>query len=362
MTGHRIALVLATSTGGTGRHVRALAADLVVAGDRVVVLGPAETEETFDFTGTGARFVPLAIAHAPRPGDVRTIARLRRYLHGAGLVHAHGLRAAAIAALANAGSRRPLVVTWHNLPMPGTGGGRLAPALESLVARSADLTLTVSPDLAERVRERGGRDVRVAPVAAAPLPEPARTVAQVRAELGATDRPLIVSVGRLHQQKGHATLIAAAQLLADRRSVPLVAIAGSGPLWSQLQAQIGSAPVQLLGFRRDVSALLAAADAIVLPSIWEGSPLAAQEAVRAGTPLIATAVGGVPTLIGDGADLIEPGDEKALAAAIGRVLDDPDYAAQLADRARAAAGRLPTEAAVSESVARCYDELLGRVG
>jgi glycosyltransferase involved in cell wall biosynthesis len=108
--------------------------------------------------------------------------------------------------------------------------------------------------------------------------------------------------------------------------------------------------------------LLAAADIIVLPSIWEGSPLAAQEAVRAGRPLIATAVGGIPTLLGDGAELIEPEDEKALAAAIGRVLDDPAHAAQLADRARAAAVRLPSETAVSQSVARCYEGLLGRVG
>ena len=155
-----------------------------------------------------------------------------------------------------------------------------------------------------------------------------------------------MGVGRLAAQKGFATLIRAAARWQRRRTVPLLLIAGEGPLEAELRHQAAAAgvSVRFLGPRRDVPALLAAADVVVVPSIWEGQPLIVQEALRAGRPLVATSAGGIAGLTGgDGALLVPPGDAEALAAAVVRLLDDPAAAARLAAAARARAALLPTE-------------------
>lgn len=349
--------MLASSTGGVGRHVQSLAAGLVRAGAEVDVCGPAATGALFGFTGVGARFRPVEIPATRGLADVAALPRLRRLLRRADLVHAHGLRAGLLAGVARP-RRAPYLVSWHNLVEAGPVGR----ALEALVARRADVALAASQDLADRVRARGGRDVRLLEVAAPELGPSRRPVAAVRAELWAGDRPLVLAVGRLHPQKGYAVLVRAAASLAGRSPVPLVAIAGEGPARAELAAHIAAlaAPVRLLGHRTDIADLLAAADLVVLPSGWEARALAAQEALQAGRPLVAAAVGGLPGLLGDGALLIPPGDPAALAAAVGRLLDDPAAAADLAARGRQRAAAWPQEAGTVAAVAAVYAELLGR--
>jgi glycosyltransferase involved in cell wall biosynthesis len=234
-------------------------------------------------------------------------------------VHAHGLRAGALAVL----TRGPVVVTLHNAV-----AGPVAAVLERLVARRAAVVLAASDDLAERARALGARDVRAAPVAAPPLPVTGRDPG-----LG---HPLVLAVGRLHPQKGYGTLLAALPLLGDA----VVAVAGDGPLEDELRAR--APQVRWLGRRDDVGDLLAAADVVVLPSVWEARSLTAQEALRAGRPLVATAVGGVPHLVGDGAVLVPPDDPGALGRAVRRLLDDPAEAARVAARGRAVAATWPT--------------------
>ena len=98
--------------------------------------------------------------------------------------------------------------------------------------------------------------------------------------------------------------------------VPVLAIAGEGPLAAELAAVAGRTGVDLalLGQRDDVPALLAAADVIAVPSRWEARALVVQEAMRAGRPIVATRVGGIPALTGeDAAILVPPGDAGQLA-------------------------------------------------
>ena len=84
---------------------------------------------------------------------------------------------------------------------------------------------------------------------------------------------------------------------------------------------------------------MGAADAVVLPSRWEGLPLTALEALASGTPLVATDVRGVRELVVDGQDaLLVPEEPEALAAALRRVLDDPELAARLAEAGRKVEG------------------------
>ncbi len=366
LRGRHLTEVLATSTGGVGTHVRSLLPALVAAGATVQVCGPAATDELFGFSAAGATFVPVEISAGLAPGgDVRAVRQLRRAITGTDLVHAHGLRAGLVAAAARRlpGSHPGLVLTLHNA-VPERGGAlrRVLTKVERATVRRADLVLAASGDLAENAWRQGARDVRVAPVSAPPLPAPARPAAEVRAELGVADgRPLVVAVGRLHPQKGYDVLLdAAARWAADPRP-PLVAVAGDGPLHDELAARIAAErlPVVLLGRRGDVADLLAAADLAVLPSRWEARSLTAQEALRAGTPLVATRTGGLPELLGDGAALVPVGDAAALADAVTGVLGDPARAQALAEAGSRQAATWPDEAATARQLVALYRELLG---
>ena len=153
-------------------------------------------------------------------------------------------------------------------------------------------------------------------------------------------------------------MVLVALLLAARGAWPeaVVAVAGDGPRAAELAA---AAPdVRWLGRRDDVADLLAAADVVVLPSLWEARSLTAQEALRAGRPLVATAVGGVPELVRDGAVLVPPNDPAGLARAVRRLLDDPAEAAAVAARGREVAAGWPDEDDTVDQVAAVYAELL----
>jgi glycosyltransferase involved in cell wall biosynthesis len=368
LSGRRIAEVLATSTGGVGTHVRSVLPALRAAGADVVVSGPAATDALFQFSAE-ADFRPVEISAGLAPlTDARAVNRLRAALADVDLVHAHGLRAGLVAAAARrlGGVRRPLVLTLHNaLP---EGGGPLRTVLraaERTTIRGADLVLAASGDLADNARRLGAPDVRVAPVSAPPLPAPRHGRSEVRAQLDVpAGRPLVVAVGRLHPQKGYDVLLDAAARWADDARLPgapLVAIAGDGPLEAELGERIAAEklPVRLLGRRDDVADLLAAADLCVLPSRWEARSLTAQEALRSGTPLVATRTGGLPELLGDAAELVPVGDAAALADAVVRVLADPARATALAEAGRTRAASWPDQAATARQLVAVYRELLG---
>ncbi|MET8144187.1 glycosyltransferase [Sphaerisporangium sp. NPDC005288] len=484
-TARRVALVLGTSTGGVGRHVRMLAGGLAREGRQVVVIGPASTDEAFGFSGV-AGFAGVPISDRPRPAaDLRAVARLRTLLAGADVVHAHGLRAGALAALALAGRRTALVVTLHNALTAGRAVGAIYGLLERIVAKKADQVLVVAPDLGERMTTLGARHVAAAVVPAPPLSPATRTPAEVRAELRAGPRaepgrsnpaeagaeperasgaadvgaepdrapraaaagaepgevsdvvgvgaepgvsdgaeagavpgrvsdaveagaepgrvtdavevgaepgrvsdavevgaepggvsgdlvphatpgdgaagaregdgPILLTIARLAQQKGLETLLDAARGPYAEGAAPLFVVAGDGPLRGELRSRVEAEglPVLLLGDRADVADLLQAADALVSPSRWEGQPLNVQEALRAAKPIVATAVGGVPAMVGDAALLVPPGDAAALREAIVRLIADPALAARLS--AAAAARPLPDEQAALRAAATAYE-------
>jgi glycosyltransferase involved in cell wall biosynthesis len=116
--------------------------------------------------------------------------------------------------------------------------------------------------------------------------------------------PAALVLGRLEPQKGHALMLEAATVLAQ--SVPALKIffAGTGSLEHQLRAQCDSAGlagmVTFLGYRADPEVLLAAADMVVMPSLYEGLPLAAIEAMAAARPVVATDIEGIREVVIDG--------------------------------------------------------------
>ncbi|MGC4855536.1 glycosyltransferase family 4 protein [Micromonospora sp. DT4] len=355
-----VALLLASSTGGVGQHVRSVARGLVASGAHVLVCGPAATQEQFDFTGVGARFAPVEIPASPTPADARAVLALRRALAAApvDVVHAHGLRAGLVAVLARPAA--PLVVTWHNAVLAGGLRGGVSRLVERVVARNARVALGASADLVRRAAALGAADARLAPVAAPTLPAPRRRRAAVRAEFGVRqEQPLILSVGRLHPQKRYDVLIDAAARWRTRTPPPVVVIAGSGPAYLALAARISAAraPVTLLGHRTDVADLLAGADLAVVTSDWEARQLFAQEAMRAGVPLVTTAVGGLPELVGDAAALIPSVDVDAVDVAVRALLDDPAARAELGRRGAERAATWPIETDTVAVLEALYAEL-----
>jgi glycosyltransferase involved in cell wall biosynthesis len=152
----------------------------------------------------------------------------------------------------------------------------------------------------------------------------------------------VVSVGRLRAPKDFLTLVRAAALLEPGSF--RIRIAGDGPDRERLVAEIDrlglAAAVDLLGTQPDVGALLDAADVFVLSSTSEGLPMSVLEAMAAGLPVVASAVGGVPELVdGETGALVAPADPGALAAALARLVGEPQLRERLG-----AAGRRRAEA------------------
>ncbi|MFD5636890.1 glycosyltransferase family 4 protein [Streptomyces sp. NPDC127077] len=355
----RTVQVLGGGSAGSSAHVRSLAAGLVARGVRVTVCAPAEADRVYGFTGVGAHHVPV-----PRSSDPAAVAALRAACADADLVHAHGIHAALRAALALSGRRVPLVVTWHTRSEADGARAHVLRLVERRVARAADVVLGTSSDLVDRARGRGARDARLAAVAfPAPRPpvepvEPDRFRHKARAELGATDRPLLIAVGSLDRHRGYHTLLDASRAWCRLDPMPLLVIAGEGPLRAILQRRIEDEelPVRLIGRREDVPELLAAADVVLLPSRWESRSVLAQEALHARVPLVATAVGGIPEMVGDAAELVPYGNAKALADAVVRVLADPARQEALRERGARQAATWPTEDETVAQVLSVYDE------
>ncbi len=288
------------------------------------------------------------------------------------IVHAQDRRSGLVCAglaWGRRGSRpRAVVHTYHGVPddvtepwFRGVGGPapshytRAVLAADALVARSITRTVVPAQAMGRFLRSRlgvpAGRIVHVDNGLVLP-PESVRR--------GPIRRLLFV--GLLVRRKGvHVLLDALADpvLPSDLR----LTVAGDGPERESLEQQarrLGLTDrVEFLGFRPDVSSLLADAHAFVLPSAMEQQPLVLIEALGAGKPIVATDVGGVREMVGDAGVVVPAGDPSALAAAL-QLLVAGDSAEELGERAAARArSRFTVEHCRDEHIA-LYSHLLGR--
>ena len=163
----------------------------------------------------------------------------------------------------------------------------------------------------------------------------------LRAQLGVGPGDHVMTmVGTFKRQKGHRFLVEAATTVTRAHPELRILLVGDGELREDIGRQVEAAGlgerVRFLGARRDVPELLAASDSFVLPSLWEGLPIALIEAMAGGLPVVATAVSGTSQVMIDGETgwIVPPGDTTALADAIVEVLEDTDRAASMGAAAR----------------------------
>lgn len=346
----RVLLCLASAAGGIGTHVGDLAASLAADGHDVHVATDPATRARFDLPGEA----PLTVA------AVRDLAR------GADVVHAHGFRAGLVAAV---GTRRssllapgetPFVISLHNQ----VRGAGLSPrrvvgevAARRVVGR-ADLVTGASSDLVEDALALGARRAELAEVPSPRVPalldadrERWRTAERAGFMAGHgldPRRPVVLTLARVAPQKGLEALAGACESSGTDAQWVLV-----GPGQEEIAALVPERGVHLAGATQDVSSWLLAADVLVVPSEWEARALVVQEAMAAGTPVVATDVGGLPDLLHEVGVLVPPAPRSTfagrLAGAVDEVLGDPLRSSRLA---RAARGRARTWDGLDASATR----------
>jgi glycosyltransferase involved in cell wall biosynthesis len=319
----RVALDLAAGQRALGHEVAALA----------LAPGPLDAE----FVARGVR----ATVEEKRAGfDLTLFGRLTKSFRRArvDIVHTHNPQPLIYAAPAARLAGARAVHTKHGANPDA--GRRLW--LRRTAARFTGAYVAVSETTAEVARanrEVPERKLRTVPngIDLARFHPDAEARREIRRELGiADDARVLGTVGRLAKEKDQALLIRAiAPLLDENRRLVIV---GDGPEMATLRA-LATPFVHLTGARQDVPRLLASFDAFVLSSRTEGLPLVIPEAMASGLPVISTAVGGIPTVIDEGATgfLVAAGDGAALAAAWQRLASDGKLAEDFGRKGRAVA-------------------------
>ncbi|HXY69162.1 MAG TPA: glycosyltransferase family 4 protein [Gemmatimonadales bacterium] len=360
-------VVLPTEVGGMQRVIEALATGHRRRGHEValaaVLPGPPRDEPPI----LGALRAAGVAIHAVRvPGraygrERAAVAELCRTL-GPRVVHTHGYRPDVVDAPAARRLGLPTVTTVHGF----TGGGwkdRLYERLQLRAFRRFDAVIAVSVPQVEQLARAGTPRERIHLVRNAWMGAgTAEPRAAARAALGLPAEGLCIGwIGRLTREKGADVLVRAMAALGD---LPVsAAVVGDGPEAAParaLAARLGVADrIAWPGLVPGAGRLLAAFDAFVLSSRSEGTPIVLLEAMAATTPIVATAVGGVPDVVGPGeALLVPPEDPGALAAAVRAVLADP---AAASGRALKALERLGHEFAEEPWLDR-YESVYRTVG
>lgn len=357
-------LIESDGPGGAERMVASLATELQAAGAANVVIAPDGGEGWLakELDGSGVRMELFRLERPVSPAFARWLSgALRR--HGVALAHSHEFTMGVYGAWAARRAGVPHVVTMHGSRYYA-GRWRRRIALRVAVGW-AGATVAVSQTLA---RQLSG-DLWVRPRRIATIPNGARLApaagASLRDELRLSNGDqLAVAVGNLYAVKGHQHLVDALALLASGFPRLHVAIAGRGELERPLRERARAAHVgdrvHLLGLRADVGTVLAGADVFVQPSLAEGLPLALIEAMLAARPIVATAVGEVPTALSEGraGTLVPPGDPQALANALAALLSNPGKAQRLGAAAAQRAAQQYTLARMVERYAALYASLL----
>ena len=350
-------VVAPAAFGGLERVVTMLAGGMRGLGHDVhvtaVVGGPPGAEAFLaPLAAAGVRTRALEVPGRAYRAERAGIAHLCRELRP-DVVHTHGYRPDVV----DAGVARrlgiPVVTTVHGF----TGGGwknRFYEWLQCRAFRTFDAVVAVSRPLVARLRGAGVPPSRLHELRNAWSPgAPLLDRAAARRALGLPHDGFAIGwLGRLSREKGPDVLMAALPYLHD---LPLItSVVGDGPMRRSLDAQAGAlglhGRIRWHGVVPDSARVLGAFDVCVLSSRTEGTPMVLFEAMAAGVPVVATAVGGVPDVVSSREAVLVPSDDPVVLA--DRIRDLYDNAGPARERARAARARLERDFAVAPWLAR----------
>ena len=338
-----------SSRGGEEKHVFDTVSHLAAReGMELYVAAPRQSpwsRELADLKNVGRVDVDFS-----SKADLRSVLRLSRVMRKVGfdIVHVHGARAGWLVRLAAWLVGYPRVVwTMHllikdHISRQPSWSKRFYSAIERFLNRRTASIIAVSENLRQGLLASDSAlepsKVVSIPNGIAPPKTPRPSSFRNNLGIGASST-VCVAVGKLQREKGHDVLIRALAAIPEGRR-PHAAIAGTGMLRDELDSLASSLGVRdfvhLLGFQDNVLGILDAADIFVMPSRYEGFPIALLEAMALGKPIIATAVNGIPEAIENAYNglLVPSEDDKALAAALLQFIEDPARAARLGAEAK----------------------------
>lgn len=296
--------------------------------------------------------------------DRSAIARIRGLVGElrADIVHSQGYKSDIYAYASARRLKCGLVATSHNWPNP-LPRMRAYAAFDRLVLRKFDRVVVMSEEVRKRLIRSGVAESKVCSIANGVDTDRFRSgQPALREELGITG-PLIGYVGRLSPEKGGDTLLRAAERVLQSAPGASFVLVGDGPSaqsWQLLASELGIRDrIVFTGARNDMPEVYASIDVMVLPSYVEAMPMCLLEAMAAGKPVIASAVGSIPGIISpeETGLLVAPQDAVQLANRILRVLCDYEFAKSLG----AAARTMVVKHHSAEAMARKYREVYEQV-
>ena len=372
--------------GGPALHVAYLTAGLDERGyDTTLVAGTlARGEDSMAFVADQLQLEVERIPELQRElsplRDMRAALRLARVIRRERpqILHTHTAKAGAVGRLAAllAGDARPPIVvhTFHGHVLRGYFGLPLTwwfRLLERWLARVTNVLIAVSPQVRDDLVALGvaPRSKFVVIRLGIELEQRVSVDADARREtrrvLGVPEDAFVVGwIGRMTAVKRTEDVVAALRALHDRGVDAYLCMIGDGPDRDAVERKAHELSVMrrclFLGYRQDVAPYYAAFDAMILPSVNEGTPVSAMESLAARRPVVATRVGGVPDVVRDGEDgfLVGVGAPGELADRLARLAADPSLREAMGARGRERVLRRYARERLIDDIDRLYRSLL----
>ncbi len=366
----RVLEVFEPPDGGIPEHVRLVAEGLKRRGHAVTVAGRADASPRQRLEDRDIPYKPILLTgRVPDPlADLRSIGSLGSILrdNDFDVLHAHGQKAGILGRISARLRRVPSIYTPNSLVYRTqlmrprrTSRMRFQVGLHverALARRTAAIVAVAQDERSVAIADRLAPPTRVVVI---------HNGVEVDSDLAPNEElarfrgkgPLLGLVAGLRDQKGLPILLDSLELLAREGRPVRFAIVGNGPLWNEVAVRVAAAPLRehtiLMPFEGRVEPYLRSLDAFVLPSLWEGLPLAILEAMAMGLPVVATAVNGTPEAVEDGVTgyLVPPKDPKALADRLMAIASDEARRCEMGEAGRrVAASRFGVDRMVDELI------------
>jgi glycosyltransferase involved in cell wall biosynthesis len=321
---------------------------------------------TDDFLAAAAKLgIRCEIIHENSALDLGTVSQIRTLVARLqpDVVQTHNVKSAFLLWMSGV-QRRTCWIHWHHGYTQPTRKQIFYNQLDRLSVRHAKHVVTVTGAFRRELEAMGVASSRIEIIPNAIRPDWS-TAGTADPKLAGSGEKIVLAIGRLSKEKAHADLLEALAILRTNAELPplRLLLVGEGHERRNLEALAAAKqiPVTFAGQVHEVRPFYQQADVFVLPSLSEGSPNVLIEAMAAGNPIVATAVGGVPETVTDAVEalLVPPGQPATLAAAIANLIRDPALARRLAEAAQARVRREFLPEARARRIIELYFRVLG---